>query len=231
MNARVIPVIVALGLTFTLVGCSNSNVSGKNESGASSNGSRSSEEETLQVNEDDAAEEESSSKSYTGGWGLVSDDFIEQFAERYDELESTVIEELEDRKNATPVHASLGEEVEATEDLAVSVVSVEPGPYDYADNGPTVKVVVAMRNLTDKAVSVKASNWNADNNWGQRLNHKLYIKDEHGKRDVRSFYPTRVSPHATFTGTVYFDGESLESVVYERHWLLSSQNQYIYFDL
>lgn len=170
-------------------------------------------------------------KSYTGGWGLMSDDFIEQFVERYDEFESFAIEELEDRKNATPVHAALGEEVEATGNLAVSVQSVEPGPYDYADNTPTVKVTVTMRNLTDKTISVKASNWNADTSGGQRVDHKLYIKDERGKRDVRSFEPTKVSPNATFVGVVYFDGEGINSVIYEPHWLVSSQNQYIYFDL
>jgi len=174
---------------------------------------------------------ESSSQSYTGGWGLVSDDFIEWFVERYDELESTAIEELEDRKNASPIHAALGDEVEATGNLAVSVLSVEPGPYDYADNTPTMKVTVAMRNLTNKAISVKASNWDADNGNGQRVDHKLYIKDERGKRDLRSFEPTKVSPNATFTGVVYFDGKSLSSVIYEPHWLVSSQNQYIYFDL
>ena len=63
------------------------------------------------------------------------------------------------------------------------------------------------------------------------IDHKLYIKDERGKRDVRSFEPTKVSPNATFTGVVYFDGEGLSSVIYEPHWLVSSQNQYIYFDL
>ena len=162
---------------------------------------------------------------------MASDDLIEQFVERYDELESYAIEELEDRKNATPIHAVLGEEIEATGNLAVSVLSVETGPYDYADNTPTVKVTVAMRNLTDKAISVKASNWDADNGNGQRVDHKLYVKDEQGKRDVRSFEPTKVSPKATFTGAVYFDGESLNSVIYEPHWLVSSQNQYIYFDL
>lgn len=231
MNERIISVLVALGLAFTLAGCSGSSAGSKTESSASNSNSQPSEGKTQQTDESNAAEENSSSKSYTGGWGLVSDDLIEQFVERYDEFESAAIEELENRKNATPVHAALGEEVEATGNLAVSVLSVEPGPYDYADNTPTVKVTVAMRNLTDKAITVKASNWDADNGNGQRVDHKLFIKDERGKRDVRSFEPTKVSPNATFTGVVYFDGENLNSVIYEPHWLVSSQNQYIYFDL
>ena len=219
-------VAITLSLAALLVGCAHQDEGQKQD-----NGSIDRQETINEVSEHGDETRDEPRRSYTGGWGLVSDDLIEQFVERYDELESTAIDELEDRKNATPAHATLGEEVEATGNLAISVLSVEPGPYDYADNTPTVKVTVAMRNLTDKSIAIKASNWDADNGNGQRVDHKLYIKDERGKRDVRSFEPTKVSPNATFTGVVYFDGESLNSVIYEPRWLVSSQNQYIYFDL
>ena len=187
--------------------------------------------ESVAASSEGEGADSSSSSSCTGGWSLVTDDIIDELRGYYDEVEDKVTDELEDRKNATPVHASLGEEVAVTDNLAVSVLSVEPGPYDYADDGPTVKVTVAMRNLTDKALFVKASNWDADNTSGQRIDHKLYVKDERGNRDTRSFGLTRVSPRATFTGVLYFDGAGLVSVVYEPHWLVSSENQYVYFDL
>ena len=172
-----------------------------------------------------------SSPSYTGGWGILSDDTIDEFMEKLEEIESAVMDELEDRETAVPTHARIGEEIKVTDKLAVSVMSVEPGPYDYADQTPTMKVTVAMRNLTDKTILVKPSNWDADNTAGQRVDHKRYVKDEAGKRDTRSFLPARVSPRATFTGVLYFDGEGLVSVVYEPHWLVSSENQYVYFDV
>lgn len=233
MKKHAISIVAALVLAFALVGCVDGGNGGKADSEAArgSSSSGAAEQSKSSSGESENLGESSSNQSYTGGWGLVSDDYIEQFVERCDELESSAIEELEDRKNASPIHAALGEEVEATGNLAVSVLSVELGPYDYADNTPTVKVTVSMRNLTDKAIAVKASNWDADNSNGQRVDHKLYIKDERGKRDVRSFEPTKVSPNAAFTGVVYFDGEGINSVIYEPHWLVSSQNQYIYFDL
>lgn len=187
-----------------------------------------------------AAEEEGSQPTASSGvapagregeWGVVGHDVVEQIADFFDELKERVDDELEDRESSEPVHAAIGDEVEATENLAVSVLFVEPGPYDFADDSPTMKVTVAMRNLTGKTLMVKASNWDADTIDGRRVDHKLYIKDEQGNRNVRSFGLTKVSPDSTFTGEVYFDGEGLKSVVYEPHWLVSSENQYIYFDI
>lgn len=134
-------------------------------------------------------------------------------------------------KDTEPIHAETGEWVEATGNLAVSIDSVEEGPYDYADQTPTVKVAVSMKNLTDNTIVVKASNWNADNSNGERVDHKLWICDSNGEICERSFEVTRVSPRSTFKGIVYFDGSSLVDVVYEPHWLLSRQNQCIYFNL
>ena len=229
MKAKILGIATVCAIVLVLAGCSHqTSSSASTQPLGESQGSESTQASSA---EKISVENAGSQRSYTGGWGLVSDDLIEQFVERYDEIESYAIGELENRRSAEPTHAAIGEEVEATGNLAVSVLSVEPGPYDYADNTSTIKVTVSMRNLTDKTVSVKASNWDADNENGQRVDHKLYIKDERGKRDVRSFMPTKVSPRATFTGTVYFDGEGLKSVIYEPHWLISSQNQYIYFDL
>ena len=148
-----------------------------------------------------------------------------------DSLDAEVRVFFNDRKNAIPMHSSIGEEVKVADNLAVKVVSIGPGPYDYADGTPTVKVVVTMRNLGNETVLVKPSNWNADNTSGKRVNHKIYIEDSEGNRAFRSFGITRVSPHATFEGIVYFDGSALTSVVYEPHWLISSEGQYIYFDM
>jgi len=234
---------VALLCLAALCGCGSSEQEASASStagqaaagGAASGGSSSAEsaDASAQGEGDGEGAGSGSSSSYTGGWGLVTDDMIEELRGYYDEVEGKVADEIEDRETAVPTHASLGDEVEVTDSLAVSVLSVEPGPYDYdyADDGPTVKVTVAMRNLTDKTLLVKASNWDADNTSGQRVDHKLYVKDEHGNRDVRSFGLTRVSPRATFTGVLYFDGEGLVSVVYEPHWLVSAENQYVYFDL
>ena len=160
-----------------------------------------------------------------------ADTLLDKVGDAYSELETAISDELDSRRNSTPVHASIGEEVAVTDNLAVSVVAVENGPYDYADRTPTVKVTVQMRNLTDRTLRVKPSNFDADNSNGERVDHKIHIKDENGNRDTRSFAPTSISPNSTFTGEVYFDGESLVSVVYEPHWLVSSQNQYVYFDM
>lgn len=136
---------------------------------------------------------------------------------------------IDNAKNSQPVNVRIGEWANATENLDVKVDSVEKGPYDYADSTPTVKVTVSMRNLTDHTLTVKASNWNADNTDGQRVDHKLWVKDSGGNTADRSFELTRISPGSVFTGVVYFDGDGLVDVVYEPHWLVSSQNQYIYF--
>ena len=143
----------------------------------------------------------------------------------------TVAETIDDVVNATPGHFPLGEEAAVTENLAVSVVSVEEGPYDHADGSPTVMVTVTMHNLSDHVVYVKASNWDADTTDGRRVDHKLFVFDEQGNIVARSFSPTAVSPGATYTGVLYFDGEGLVSVVYEPHWVVSTQDQYVYFDL
>ena len=225
--------VVALG------GCGSAGQdAGSSSSGQVAVGESSSASESLSGSESGSEQDSelqeavgSDSSSNTGGWGLVSDEMVEDIKGYYEEAEGAVRDELEDRKTAMPTHVELGEEVEVTDNLAVSVLSVEPGPYDYADDGPTVKVTVAMRNLTDKTLVVKASNWDADNTSGQRVDHKLYVKDESGERNTRSFEPTKVSPRATFTGVLYFDGEDLVSVIYEPHWLVSAENQYVYFDL
>ena len=78
---------------------------------------------------------------------------------------------------------------------------------------------------------MKASNWDAANTDGQRVDHKLWVKGEDGAIVDESFELTRISPDSVLTGVVYFDGEGLVDVVYEPHWLLSSQNQYIYFEV
>lgn len=191
----------------------------------------------LSVSSGTSTASSSSSAALSGSESAASsassgvEDVVDEIQERLDELKSDVEQELADRESAVPTHAKLGEEVQVTDKLAVSVVSVEDGPYDYADQTPTVKVTVSMRNLTDKTVLVKPSNWDADNVAGKRVDHKLYVKDENGKRDTRSFTPTRVSPRATFTDVLYFDGDALVSVVYEPRWLVSAENQYVYFDL
>ena len=206
---------VSLLTIFALAGCSSGSTAGSSSNASSSHSAASSASESSE------AEDGTTGKTH---------DLISRAEEAYDNLEETITDELEDRQNATPTHAKVGEEVEVTDNLAVKVVSVEPGPYDYADRTETMKVTVEMRNLTDKTLMVKPSNFDADNTNGQRVDHKIYIKDENGKRDTRSFEPTNISPNATFTGVVYFDGSGLDSVIYEPHWLVSSQNQYIYFD-
>lgn len=151
--------------------------------------------------------------------------------EKAEGLAENVESAIDEAETAEPVRAELGEWVEATENLAVTVDDVEEGPFDHADQMPTMKVTVSMRNLTDHTVTVKASNWNADNTDGQRVDHKLWLKDDDGNIADRSFELTRISPGSTFTGVVYFDGNGLVDVVYEPHWLVSRQNQYIYFQV
>lgn len=156
---------------------------------------------------------------------------LERAEETYNEALEFINREIEDRTNGEPAHYRLGEEAVATENLAVRVLSVEAGPYDYHDDTATVRVIVQMRNTSSRVVYVKPSNWDADNTYGVRVDHKIWLQDEHGTTIARSFDPVGISPGATFTGEVYFDGEDLTSVIYEPHWLISSQNQYIYFDL
>ena len=137
---------------------------------------------------------------------------------------------FDEREFSTPVHARIGETVQATDHLSVCVLSVETGPYDFFDKTPTVKVEVRMDNLSDEVVIAKASNWDADNTDGERVDHKLWIEDADDTISDGSFELTRISPRASFVGTLYFDGTGLVDVVYEPHWLISSQNQYIYFE-
>ena len=142
---------------LSAVGCSFSNAGAQDgHSTASQVGSASAH----------AVSSETSSRS--------SSDLADLLLEKYDEAESFVAKELEERETAEPIHVSLGEEVAVTDKLAVTVVAVEPGPYDYADKTPTVKVTVQMRNLTDRTHLVKPSNFDADNSDGARVDHKLY---------------------------------------------------------
>ncbi len=152
-------------------------------------------------------------------------------SEELDGLMAAVEEEISARTNGGSEHYSVGDEVVVTNNLAVTVVSIQPGPFDFGDGNPTVQVNVTMRNLSNKVIRVKASNWDADNSYGQRVDHKFVVKNEDGSVSCRSFSPTRISPNASYSGTLYFDGESLTTVLYEPHWLISSESQYAYFDV
>ena len=147
-----------------------------------------------------------------------------------DEQEAASSEEAP-AADVAPNHAGVGEWQTATRNLEVRVISVAPGPYDYADDGPTVMVTVAMHNMSDHVIRVKPSNWDADNTWGQRVDHKISVKDENGRRVARSFKPTSISPGATYEAVVYFDGEGLVSVIYEPHWLVSPESDFLFFDI
>lgn len=158
-------------------------------------------------------------------------DLIDKGVSKANELSKEAETAVSDASNSEPVHVRIGEWVNATDNLDVRVDSIEQGPYDYADSTPTMKVTVSMRNLTDRTLTVKASNWNADNTDGQRVDHKLWVKNGNGSIADRSFELTRISPDSVFTGTVYFDGNGLVDVIYEPHWLVSTENQYIYFEI
>lgn len=159
------------------------------------------------------------------------EELLQGAVETAQEIGQGIGEFFEERRDAEPQHAALGEELQATENLAVSVIAVEAGPYDYADDGPTMKVTVAMRNTSDHVVYVKPNNWDADNTWGQRVDHKYFVKDAEGNWSERSFGFVAISPGATYEGVLYFDGEGLVSVVYEPHWLVSAEGEYLYFDV
>lgn len=135
-----------------------------------------------------------------------------------------------DNKYPSSVAGDNGEQV-ATRNLSVSVLAIEPGPYDYHDETPTVKVTVRMRNTSEHVIGVKPSNWDADTNDGRQVDHKLFVEDEHGRRVTRSFSPVSISPGSYFDGTVYFDGERLDAVLYEPHWLISGEDELIRFNL
>lgn len=155
------------------------------------------------------------------GWGIST----------WGTISDTASDQLEARRSAVPTHAALGEEVAATENLSVTVVSVEEGPYDYLDRTPTTMVTVRMRNTSDHVVTVKASNWDADTASGLRVDHKYVVVGEDNHVAAQSFTVARISPGATYEACVYFDGDALVSVIYEPHWLVSAENEYVYFDL
>ncbi|MCR4871028.1 MAG: hypothetical protein K5859_07010 [Atopobiaceae bacterium] len=169
------------------------------------------------------------SKPTTDDGGTV-EDLIDWGISTWEELSGEAQEQLENRRSATPKHARPGDWVEATENLSVSVVSAAPGPYDHLDGTPTTMVTVRMRNTSDHTVVVKASNWDADATNGIRVDHKIVIMDEGHRIIASSFTVARISPGATYEAVVYFDGE-LVSVIYEPHWMVSAENEYIYFDL
>ena len=162
--------------------------------------------------------------------GTSVQDIIDWLTTTWEQVSQEASEQLEHRNTATPAHAHLGGEVAATENLAVSVVSVQAGPYDYLDETATTMVTVRMRNTSDHTVVVKASNWDADATNGLRVDHKYVVMDEGHHVVAQSFTVARISPGATYEAVLYFDGE-LVSVIYEPHWLVSAENEYIYFDL
>lgn len=207
LSFRVFSLLCALILTGLLSGCSPC----------------SSEQRYFQNADIDSTEEEKVANE--------ANDVSSAPVNEYEQLKNEVEGFLDAREKAIPIHAPIGEVVQATENLSVSVLAVEPGPYDYFDKNPTVRVKVRMDNLSDKVITVKASNWDADNTDGERVDHKLWIKDADGAISDRSFEVTHISPHASFIGVVYFDGSGLVDVVYEPHWLISSQNQCIFFDI
>ena len=157
-------------------------------------------------------------------------ELIDWLISTYEQVSQEAEEQLENRANAVPNHAHVGEWVTATENLDVTVVSVTSGPYDHLDNTPTTMVTVRMRNTSDHTIIVKASNWDADTANGLRVDHKYVVLDETNHVAAQSFTIARISPGATYEAIVYFDGE-LVSVIYEPHWLISAENEYIYFDL
>ena len=106
------------------------------------------------------------------------------------------------------------------------VDGLETGVFTYYYGNGTVR----MRNTSDHTVVVKASNWDADAENGLREDHKIVIMDEGHHVIASSFTIARISPGATYEAVVYFDGE-LVSVIYEPHWMVSAENEYIYFDL
>ena len=172
-------------------------------------------------------ENESKSSNENGQTDGLTD-LIDKGVDKAEKLSGEVNAAINDAIHSQPVHVRMGEWASATENLDVRVDSVEQGPYD---SSPTMKVTVSMKNLTDQTLTVKASNWNADNTDGQRVDHKLWVKDDDDKTTNRSFELTRISPKSVFTGVVYFDGSGLVDVIYEPHWLLSGQNQCLYFDV
>ena len=210
---KTLSAITALAIAGLLMcGCTSGNASESSKSTASE-----------QFSESLASEDQSEPET--------TQDLLDRIVTAGSKAGATIEEFIREREDSSPQIVRIGEWANATENLDVKVDSVEKGPYDYADSTPTVKVTVSMRNLTDHTLTVKASNWNADNTDGQRVDHKLCVKDSGGNTADRSFELTRISPGSVFTGVVYFDGDGLVDVVYEPHWLVSSQNQYIYFDV
>lgn len=213
------PVIVFMisMMLVTLTGCTGCQLRSPEASSSTSVASEPNDEnESKSSNEDGQAD------------GLT--DLIDKGVDKAEKLSGEVNATINDAIHSQPVRVRVGEWASATENLDVRVDSIEQGPYDHADSSPTMKVTVSMKNLTNQTLTVKASNWNADNTDGQRVDHKLWVKDGDGKTTDRSFELTRISPESVFTGVVYFDGSGLVDVVYEPHWLISSQNQYIFFE-
>ena len=180
-----------------------------------------------------------SSSSSTSSSSFVADDsaddeatLTEQIEEAYSDVEDYVASELEAREYATPTHLALGEEAVVSSKLAVTVTSVEAGPYDPHRQTSTVKVSVRVRNLTSKVAIAKCLNFAADTTSGARKEvRKTWIRDSlFGKVARSSLLAVRVSPNSTFEGELYFDADGLSSVLY-RPTLASSQNQYYYWDI
>lgn len=171
--------------------------------------------------------------SPSGSSSDVSDDLdgiVRDSKELYDKGVAAISDFVERRENAVPGHFGIGEMAAATKNLAVGVMAIEPGPYDHRDGTPTTRVVVSMANTSDEVVTVKASNWNADTKSGLRVDHKHAVYSEGGEKVAESFTLANVSPEATYTAELYFDGE-LVDVLYEPHWLISAQNEYLYWDV
>lgn len=139
---------------------------------------------------------------------------------------------MDARQTDRPVKAAIGQPVAVTGRLTCAVLAVEDGPYDCVRGHATKKVRVAMENTSDRVVMVKPSNWNADATSGERLDHVYAVYGESGDVAASSFSPTtKISPGKVLEADVYFVADSLDNVIYEPHWLVSSENQLAFWDV
>ena len=112
---------VLVAVSLVLGGCGSSSGTASGSASYSSAASSSSTSNR-------SAEDESSA-SGESGLEIAPEELIDELEERYNELEAQVADELEDRETAVPVHAAISQEVQVTDKLAVTVVSVVYEPH------------------------------------------------------------------------------------------------------
>ena len=106
-------------------------------------------------------------------------------------------------KGAT--EAKVGESLTMSNDLELTVVSVEGGLKNY-DGTAVTKVVVTYKNNGKNEVAYNSFDWKAENSQGAQTNMTIYSNGSLGS-NAEALQSGKLAAGGTVTGTLYFKGD------------------------